>query len=151
MKSARFFLTAAVFAVALSVAARAESWTSDYAAAVKKAKAENKLVLLDFTGSDWCIWCKRIDADVFSKDSFKSYADKNLVLVTVDFPQGKTLPDAVKAQNDALAKQYGVEGFPTLILMDANGKVIFTQTGYEEGGAERFLAKCPGSSAKATI
>ena len=151
MNLLRSLVASLTLALTLTVAAHAETWTSDYAAAVKKAKAENKLVLLDFTGSDWCIWCKRIDADVFSKDSFKAYADKNLVLVTVDFPQGKPLPAAVKAQNDALAKQYGVEGFPTLIVLDASGKVIFTQTGYEEGGAEHFLSKFPGSSTKGTI
>jgi protein disulfide-isomerase len=81
-------------------------WTTDYKAALVQAKAQNKLVLLDFTGSDWCGYCKLLDKEVFTQQSFKDFADKNYILVTVDFPHQKQLPDDVKQQNDALGKQF---------------------------------------------
>lgn len=132
-------------AVALSCSVRASEWTEDYAAAQAQAKKEHKLILLDFTGSDWCGWCKKIDRDVFSTPKFKEFADKNLVLVTVDFPHNRPISDAVKAQNKSLSDKYSVDGFPTLIVIDADGKTVFQQVGYEEGGPEAFLAKFPKS------
>jgi thioredoxin-related protein len=117
-------------------------WTTDYKAALTTAKAQNKKVLLDFTGSDWCGYCKLLDNEVFTKQSFKDFADKNYVLVTVDFPQQKQLPDDVKTQNDALGKQFGIDGYPTLILLDADGKELGRQVGYDPGsGPDAIIAK----------
>jgi protein disulfide-isomerase len=117
-------------------------WTTDYKAALTTAKAQNKKVLLDFTGSDWCGYCKLLDNEVFTKQSFKDFADKNYVLVTVDFPQQKQSPDDVKTQNDALGKQFGIDGYPTLILLDADGKELGRQVGYDPGsGPDAIIAK----------
>ena len=135
-------LSAALLAPALS---RAAEWTDNYAKALDAAKKEHKLLLLDFTGSDWCIWCKRIDADVFETPKFKDFADKKLILVTVDFPRETKLSDEVKAQNKGLNDKYGIEGFPTLIVLDENEKVVFKQTGYVVGGPDAFIAKFPKS------
>jgi len=136
-------LSAALLLPALS---RAAEWTDNYSKALDAAKKEHKLLLLDFTGSDWCIWCKRIDADVFETQKFKDFADKKLILVTVDFPRETKLSDEVKAQNKGLNDKYGIEGFPTLIVLDENEKVVFKQTGYEEGGPDAFIAKFPKSA-----
>src|SRR5438552_8664875 len=92
------------------------TWTTDYKKAQEQAKASHKLLLVDFTGSDWCGWCIRLNAEVFSKPEFQNYATKNLVLVEVDFPRGKSQSTEVRKQNQELAEQYQVQGFPTIIV-----------------------------------
>lgn len=116
----------------------AEGWMTDYDAALKKAKAENKSVLLDFTGSDWCGWCIRLKKEVFSQKAFKEYAKDNLVTVELDFPQRKKLSADVKKQNAELMKQYKVRGFPTIILLNSDGEKI-ARTGYRRGGAREYV------------
>jgi protein disulfide-isomerase len=128
-------------------AARAAEWTEDYAAAVAQAKKEHKMVLLDFTGSDWCVWCQRTDKEVFETQKFKDFADQKLILVRLDFPKAKPQSEAVKAQNSALQDKFGVDGFPTLVVLSANEKVVFSQLGYKEGGPEAFIAQFPKPSA----
>jgi thiol-disulfide isomerase/thioredoxin len=109
------------------------------AAALEEAKKENKLVLLDFTGSDWCGWCMKLEADSLGKPEFIDYAAKYLMTVVVDFPMHRTLPEDVKNANKALKSQYGVEGFPTLIALSPDGKVIWKQAGYIEGGPNGII------------
>ncbi len=126
----------ALAAALLSACAKAPLvWTDNYAAALKQAKAENKKVLLNFTGSDWCVNCFRLDDEVFSKPEFADYARGRLVLVTVDFPLKKKLPDAVTAQNDALQVKYQVENSPTLILLDPDEHELAWIEGYHGEGA----------------
>jgi thioredoxin-related protein len=133
-----FLVTVAVLASLAS--ARAElNWLTDYDAAKSKARSDNKLVLLDFTGSDWCGWCKRLQAEVFSKPQFQEYAARNLILVELDFPRFKQQSDAVKKQNGQLASEYEIEGFPTVIVLNAAGKKV-GELGYMEGGPEVFIA-----------
>ena len=128
-------------AVLLSAAfAQADlNWLTNYDAAQTKAKSDNKLMLLDFTGSDWCGWCKRLNAEVFSKPQFQDYAAKNLVLVELDFPKAKPQSDEVKKQNMQLASQYQIEGFPTVIVLNPEGKKV-GELGYMEGGPDAFIA-----------
>ncbi len=80
--------------------APAAPWLTDLRIAKERARQEKKAILLNFTGSDWCGWCKKLDAEVFSQKEFKDYAAKHLVLVEVDFPHGFKLPDATKKQNE---------------------------------------------------
>lgn len=115
-------------------------WSVDQPQALAKAKAEKKMVLMDFTGSDWCGWCIKMDKEIFSTPEFQKYAQANLVLVELDFPHKKQLPPMTKQQNDALAKQYGVEGFPTTVVLDSDGKTVKVFGGYVEGGAAAFIA-----------
>jgi thioredoxin-related protein len=128
-------------AVLLSAAfARADlNWLTNYDTAQTKAKSDNKLMLLDFTGSDWCGWCKRLKAEVFSKPQFQDYAAKNLVLVELDFPRAKPQSDEVKKQNMQLASRYQIEGFPTVIVLNSDGKKV-GELGYMEGGPDAFIA-----------
>ena len=79
-------------------------WMDDYEAAVKLAKAENKLLLLDFTGSDWCGWCIKLKKEIFDQKEFVAYAEENLVLVELDFPRKKKLTESLQKQNKELAK-----------------------------------------------
>jgi protein disulfide-isomerase len=115
-------------------------WLTDLPAAQAKAKKENKHVLLDFTGSDWCGWCIKLNKEVFSKPEFAEYAKKNLVLVEVDFPQRKKLSAAQTKANNALQTKYDIEGFPTLVILDSEGKLA-GKMGYVPGGPKPFLAE----------
>ncbi|MGH7976174.1 MAG: thioredoxin family protein [Limisphaerales bacterium] len=118
------------------------NWLTDLPKAQAQAKAENKLVLMNFTGSDWCPWCIKLDEDIFSKPEFADYAKTNLVLVEVDFPNHKPQPVGLKKANAALMAKYDSEGaFPTLIAMKPDGAVVWKQTGYLEGGPKALIAK----------
>jgi protein disulfide-isomerase len=116
--------------------ARGSEWQTDYEQALATAKAAKKCVLLDFTGSDWCGPCIQMNKVVFSKTAFLNYAKKNLVLVEVDYPRVKALPEEVAKQNERLKQQYGIErsGFPTVILLGPEGKILGQLEGY---GGER--------------
>src|SRR5690242_19664467 len=89
--------------VVATVSAAESGWITDAAKAQETAKAEKKLVLLDFTGSDWCGWCIKLHKEVFSTPEFEKYAKENLVLVEVDFPRKKQLSAEQKTANGALA------------------------------------------------
>ncbi len=115
-------------------------WLTDLPKAQAQAKAENKMVMLDFTGSDWCGWCIRLNKEVFSQTAFAEYAKQNLVLVEVDFPRLKKLSDAQKAANDALQKKYKIEGYPTIIVLNGEGKKV-GELGYMKGGPAAFIAE----------
>jgi protein disulfide-isomerase len=130
----------AVAAVTSSAVFAAAGWEDNYDKAVAKAKTEKKMVLLDFTGSDWCGWCMKLDKEVLSKKEFKDYAKDNLVLVEVDFPQGKRQSKKLKEQNEKLKTEHGITGFPTIIVLDAEGQKV-GKLGYGEGGPEPFIAK----------
>jgi protein disulfide-isomerase len=117
------------------------SWGTDLPAALNQARSENKLVLLDFTGSDWCGWCIKFDKDVLSTDKFAGYAKSKLVLVRLDFPHHKEQDAALKQANEQLSKRFGVDGFPTFVLLNSAGKELWRQVGYAEGGPDAFIAE----------
>src|ERR1700741_1726211 len=100
-----------------TAAAHGSDWQTNYEQALASAKAGKKYVLLDFTGSDWCGPCIQMKKAVFSKPAFLDYAKQRLVLVEIDYPRGKTLPEKVKKQNDHLLYQYEIDksGYPTVI------------------------------------
>ena len=114
-------------------------WSTDAAKSLDKARAEKKMVLIDFTGSDWCPWCVKMDKEVFSTPEFIKYAKDNLVLLEVDFPNNKYQSPQVKDQNKALKDQYGVRGFPTTVVLGAEGNRLRAFGGYQAGGAKTFI------------
>jgi thioredoxin-related protein len=117
-----------------------EGWSTDFEASKKKATEEKKDLLLDFTGSDWCTWCIQLNEEVFSKEPFKTGVKDKFVLVELDFPEDDSkMPEATRKQNLQLKEDFGIEGFPSIILCDASGRPYAT-TGYEEGGAEKYVA-----------
>lgn len=134
-------LWAVIVAVCLtSVLSAAEDkvrWVTNMAEAQKIATAENKDLLVNFTGSDWCVWCIRLKKEVFSQTAF-SAAAKDFVLVEIDFPQKKPQSDSEKKLNRELADKYKIEGYPTVLLMNANGEV-YAKTGYKPGGAYKYV------------
>src|SRR2546421_10679822 len=119
---AAIWLLLAVFPFCASAA----DWLTDLPAAQATAKAENKIVLLDFTGSDWCGWCIRLRNEVFSKPEFDAYANENLVLVEVDFPRQKAQSAALKQANRALANRFHIEGYPKVVVLNADGHLLGT-------------------------
>jgi len=138
-------LVAAAFAA--GVFAMPPGFTDDWDVAMKKAADEKKTVFALFTGSDWCIWCKRLEGEVLSKKEFSDEAGKEFVLVFLDFPSDKSLvPAAAAKRNAELAKKYGISGYPTVLLLDAQGKVL-AQTGYRKGGPEKYIAHLKGLAA----
>jgi thiol-disulfide isomerase/thioredoxin len=124
------------------------SWGADLPVALNRARSENKMVLLDFTGSDWCGWCIKFDHDVLSTDKFTGYAKSKLVLVKLDFPRHKEQDAALKQANEQLSKRFGVDGFPTLVLLNSAGRELGRQVGYLSGGPDAFIAELDGFSRK---
>ena len=137
---------AVVVLLTLSSLVSAGDWPTDYAKALETAKAGHKRVLLDFTGSDWCGPCIQLNKRVFSRPEFINYAEKNLVLVEIDYPQRKKQPATLVKQNERLAKQYGIEekGYPTLVLLDPAGKIVRELNGYDGENAADIIAWIEG-------
>jgi len=124
------------------------SWLTSLPDAQAQAKKEHKLVFIDFTGSDWCSWCKKLHEETFSKPEFGEYAKKNLVMVELDFPHNITQAPELKAANKALAEKYELKGYPTLVVMKPDGKVVWKQEGYMAGGPTAWIAKLDEAKAK---
>ena len=127
------FATSAVFAE--------DSWITDLPKAMEQAKSEKKMVLLDFTGSDWCPPCKNLHKTVLLSEEFSKFAKDNLVLVELDFPKSKPQSDEIKAANKELSKKYGIKGFPTIIVLDGKGKELFRKVGYGGTPAADYVAE----------
>jgi thioredoxin-related protein len=104
-----------------------------------KAAAEHKRVLIDFSGSDWCYWCQVMEKDVLTKDEFKAYADKNLVVLVADFPSRTQLSREVQERNYFLKNKYRVNGFPTFVVLAPDGRELDRVVGYVRGGPQAFI------------
>lgn len=115
-------LTLAVSAAVFAPAFGAE-WMTDFTAAKARAKAEGKAILADFTGSDWCSACKQLHAKVLDTPAFHNFAEQNFVLLEVDVPMHPAFGKEQLQKNQALVKEYHVQGFPTLLVMTADGTV----------------------------
>ncbi len=117
-------------------------WTNNLDSARAEAKAEGKYILLNFSGSDWCIPCMKMEQDIFGSDEFKNFAKDNLVLVNADFPRKSKnqLPKQQQKLNDALADKYNPEGsFPLTLLLDSDGNKIKVWDGYYKNGPGSFV------------
>ena len=130
---------AATAMISTTAFAGGEHWTDNFSEAQATAAEGDKDLLLDFTGSDWCGWCIKLNEEVFSHDEFNEFADSNFVLVELDYPNRKELAEEVVEQNAELQTRYDVSGFPTIILADAAGRP-YAQTGYQAGGPEAYVA-----------
>jgi protein disulfide-isomerase len=138
MKKVTFILIGLIVMSASNLFAGDPLWLENIDKAKAEAKDTNKPMLLNFSGSDWCIWCKRLNNEVLSKSAFQKYARENLVLVNVDFPQFTSQNDTLKKQNQQLAQTFKVQGFPTVVLLSFDGKEI-GRTGYQPGGPEKYV------------
>jgi thioredoxin-related protein len=130
------------------VNAAESTWLTDLPKAEAQAKAESKIVLMDFTGSDWCGWCIKFKKEVLDTAEFQDYAAKNVVLVELDYPSKKVQSAELKKANAALKDQYNIHGYPTLVVLDKDGKEIGRQVGYSKGGPQAFIARLEKFKAK---
>jgi protein disulfide-isomerase len=113
-------------------------WLTSLAEAKAEAAKRKVSILADFSGSDWCGWCIKLEKEVFSTEAFRKYASENLVLLLVDFPRTKPQSDEIKKQNNELAEKFGIEGFPTILLLDAGGALL-GRTSYLPGGGDNYV------------
>lgn len=114
------------------------NWMDDFAAAARQAEENGKVILVNFTGSDWCGWCIKLDNEVFSQPAFAEFADSHFVLFKADFPRSFELAEAVQVQNEHLMRQYKIQGFPTILLLNPDGTVR-ARTGYQPGGVQNYI------------
>jgi protein disulfide-isomerase len=132
---------AVVLASASLAFAGTEGWLTDWEAAKAKSKADKKPILIYLTGSDWCGWCKKLDKEVISQKAFMEYASANFILMEADFPKKKEQSAELKKQNKALEKTYLNGGYPTMYLLDAEGKKLSDDLGEVAGGVDGYIAK----------
>ncbi len=132
-----------------------DGWLVSLDEAYAQSKKTGKPILANFTGSDWCGWCKRLTASVFSKSDFKQWADDNVILLELDFPRRKKLPEAIRSQNAGLQRAFKITGYPTIWVFDLDKKDANSQynisalgkTGYSPtvsqfvSGVDQMLAK----------
>jgi protein disulfide-isomerase len=149
MKKILFFIAAVMLLVISCTAQETQNktgkanWLTDIEEA-KSIAAKNQLpILVNFTGSDWCQWCFKLRDEVFVQDAFAQYAEKNLVLLEVDFPRNNKQTDETKKSYQQLQAKFGVRGYPTILLMDANENEI-ARTGYQKGGAMMYISHLKG-------
>lgn len=122
-------------------------WNDNLVVAVDKAIAADKPMLLFFTGSDWCGWCKRLQAEAFFKPEFAKWATDNVVLMELDFPRRTPISDEIRQQNMNLQRMFGVRGYPTIWFVNPkkDGEQInfekIGKTGYVRGGANAWIAE----------
>lgn len=121
-------------------------WHTDMKMASKIAMKENKPIMLFFTGSDWCGWCKRLQSEVLDTSDFEKWASDNVVLVELDFPRRTALDQATKQQNYQLQSMFKVRGYPTIHFVnpkkETDGKINLAglgKTGYVRGGPKKWL------------
>lgn len=134
------YLTALLLSVAgIAFAKAPEGWLDDYEVALQKAAAEKKMILADFTGSDWCKWCQKLDREVFETEEFKQKAWNKYVLLYIDTPSNPaTLSEKERTQNPELVKKFRISAFPTVWILDETGKQV-ASVRYRECGPDAFL------------
>ena len=115
-------------------------WVTDLPKAQAQARSENKLIFIDFNGSDWCPPCKELRS-VMSTKAFANYAKTNLVLVDIDFPHAKEQPEELKKANAALSEKYNIEGFPTVIVLNGEGKELSRTVGFGGQSATQLISE----------
>lgn len=134
-------LFTAILSLGAALAAAEPTWLTDLDAAKAQGVKENKPVLVDFTGSDWCPPCKALHKQVFESAEFAAVASQ-YVLVELDYPKSKPQSPELKAKNAALSKQFGITGFPTVLLLDAKSGEVFGKTvGFGGQTAKDYLDK----------
>ena len=128
----------ALLCTVLLVVPQARAWMTDLKLAQDRAYAENRLVLINFTGSDWCGWCIKLKNEVFNTSEFNAFAERHLMLVEIDFPSRKFMSPQQRAANKTLANHYGVQGYPTVVVLNSKGNEV-GRLGYKAGGPSVYV------------
>ncbi len=127
-----------ILCLALATFAAAADWTVGWKAASEQAAKNKRPILADFTGSDWCKWCVKLKAEVFNTPEFAAWAKDKVVLLEVDFPRKSALAMTQQEENQSLADKYRIEGFPTILILSAEGKEL-GRLGYKAGGPKAWI------------
>ena len=122
-------------------------WITDFSEAQKLSKESGKPMLVNFTGSDWCHYCVELEKDVFGTSDFRLWASQNVIPVFIDFPKRTQLEKKQADHNNALAQKYGIQGFPTVLFMNAEGGIL-GRSGYIPGGPEVWIEDAEGQLKK---
>ena len=138
MKRLVFALFAMILTSCPAVSAQDKDWETNFTLASAKAEKGSRYMLLNFSGSDWCVWCNKLDSEVFNNTEFKKYARDTLVCVVLEFPVTKPQRMDLKKQNAALAAKYEVSGYPTIVILNSKGDLV-NSTGYLAGGAKKYV------------
>ena len=141
MKSLLLSVTVGCLVLGMQARAAEGDWLTDIEKAQAEAKAEKRLILVNFTGSDWCPPCRAMHGEVLTQKEFLDYAKKNLVLLEADFPRRTEQDAELKRANQALQQKYKVRAYPTFLVLDAEGKELFRHEGYHPGGPKAFIQK----------
>ena len=153
-------LTTCVVACCIAVAASGaklsksvpRGWGEDFSAAKAEAEKSGKLLLIAFSGSDWCGWCMKMEKDIYSDKAFIKKAKQNFVLVMIDSPSNKDiLSKLAQKQNPELVKQYGIRGYPSTVIVRSTGEEVKRFGGYQRGGVAAFLEKLDAVAAEAGV
>lgn len=115
------------------------AWLTSLSEAQQRSRETGKPILMDFTGSDWCHWCQKLDGEVFAKKEFQEWASENVILLEVDFPRYGDQSELTRRQNEQLRDQYAISSYPTLLLVDSEGEVL-GKLGYVRGGPQNWIA-----------
>lgn len=121
-----------------------QKWQHSWTDALQTAQREHKNIVLNFSGSDWCIPCIRMHKNFFDSEAFVNFSDEHLVLYNADFPREKKhqLSKELTKQNEELAERFDKEGhFPLTLLLDSNGNVLKTWNGLYKGSVDEFIAE----------
>jgi protein disulfide-isomerase len=132
-------LVLAIVCAVCPLAAAEASWITGWKTASTKAAADKRLILADFTGSDWCGWCMKLKREVFTTPEFAAWAARSVTLLEVDFPKGKPLVVDQQRENQALADKHNIQGFPTILILTPEGREV-GRLGYKAGGAQAWIA-----------
>jgi protein disulfide-isomerase len=143
------FNTIAILLTSTVLSIAGDAWPTDWEAVKAKSKTENKPILINLTGSDWCASCVKIKKEVFSQEAFKKFAAENLILMEADFPQKTEQSAELKKQNAELEKRYFSDGYPSIFLLDAEGNKLSEDLGEHKGGAKEFITVLKELIAKA--
>ena len=144
-------ITAIAFGAKLSESVP-KGWGEDFSAAKETAKKDGKLILLAFSGSDWCPWCVKMEKDIYSDKAFIRKASEKYVLVMIDSPSNKDiLSKLAQKQNPELVKQYGIRGYPSTVIVRSTGEEVKRFGGYQRGGVAAFLEKLDAVAAEAGV
>jgi len=138
MKTVKMMLILLCLISVESLFGAGKGWLTDFNTAKKEAAEKNLPIFIYFSGSDWCRYCIRLDAEVFSKKEFKKYIKDNFIPLMIDFPMKTKLAPELKKQNDELAEKYRVQGFPTVIILGKNEKIL-SVSNYIPGGVDVYI------------
>lgn len=151
MQKLRYFLIGLFLIGCVSVHGAGIKWYTNFDEAQKVAQKDNKPIFLLFTGHGWCPYCVKLEKEVLKKSEFADRVGSKYIFVDLDFPRNKPQSAAIAQQNDRLYKRYGIKGFPTVVVINPQGKKL-AQTGYQPGwGVDGLLQRLNGSLSKAVI